>query len=663
MNPSEVPKSKRTRLTLEAERNLPHEHEGVVVIPKKRRKRGAPIPKIQVRWRHLTFPCHYSDRLTPAMLVEAIRLSPQIRQDTLAKATLTPPNNLSATLHLHVTLCSQGIFAGDIVTLVTRHARVYDPYGVQHFVAYRDEDKIQYFLSVLQDISPTPFLSELMVWHESSPLEPTSRFQDCNLPQEPSLHVRFRSHSGGHPLQELVWTESTPTAGNAPEETGIPSPIATGSKGHLPQTYEPKHGLGYTGMNLSSSSSQIFIKDPGGRTHVLLFRPTDSIATNLLRYSAQLPLPPFADLYIQSGRQVLETECTGRENGLHFEPHLEILLRCKGGMRGGIYGSSKDKGRGQRASAGSSSGMGGGQITAENGRTPPGKVERGRGRGGRGSDRRPTLIQTQPHEDMDDMDRYAFITARRETLQTSTSQLCQELWATSRIIPGYGTPPPAAAQGKPQEDQPMAPERPPPSEISAGQAPPPSKKKNRRTIARKLHLDKHPSPLAQDINTVDHHDKAEEPGLPTRVGSSSDAILEADGVMFLGPRNENPDQPIRDPFDIQGALPSLELEAYTTPPSNDISPGQESVFTSGNTLPAPPEASMEAPTQSDSDSTSTLTDNHVRCSPGSSGYTTYGSENEPSKKDSTRSNLSYHKPLPLQEARVPYDCIALIRCS
>ena len=84
---------------------------------------------------------------------------------------------------------------------MTRHARVYDPDGVQHFIAYRDEDKIQYFLSVLQDISPNPFLSELVVYHESSLLEPTSRFRDCNLPQEPSLHVRFRSHSGGHPLQ------------------------------------------------------------------------------------------------------------------------------------------------------------------------------------------------------------------------------------------------------------------------------------------------------------------------------------------------------------------------------------------------------------------------------------------------------------------------------
>jgi len=450
MNPNEVPRSKRRRPILEAERNLPHVHDGMVVIPKKRRNRGALIPKIQVRWRNFTIPCKYSDWLTPAMLIEAIRLSPQIRQNTLAKATLTPPNNLSATLHLHVTLWSQRIFAGDIVTLVTRHARVYDPNGVQHFVAYRDEDKIQYFLSILQDISPTTFLSELVVYHESSPLEPTSRFQDCNLPQEPSLHVRFRSHSGGHPLQALVWTESTPTAGNAPGETGIPSPIATGSKGHLLQTHEPKHGLGDTGMNLSSSPSQIFVKDPGGRTHVLLFRPTDSIATNLLRYSAQLPLPPFADLYIRSGRQVLKTECTGRENGLHFEPHLEILLQCKGGMRGGTYGSSKDKGRGQRASAGSSSGIGGGQITAENGRTPPGKVERGRGRGARGSDRRPTLIQTQPQEDMEDFDRYAFITARRETLQTSTSLLCQELWATSRIIPGYAPPPPPPAPRQPQ---------------------------------------------------------------------------------------------------------------------------------------------------------------------------------------------------------------------
>ena len=58
------------------------------------------------------------------MLIEAIRLSPQIGQDTLAKATLTLPNNLLATLHLHATLCSQGISVGAVVTLMTRVMRV-----------------------------------------------------------------------------------------------------------------------------------------------------------------------------------------------------------------------------------------------------------------------------------------------------------------------------------------------------------------------------------------------------------------------------------------------------------------------------------------------------------------------------------------------------------
>jgi len=81
--------------------------------------------------------------------------------------------------------------------------------------------------------------------------------------------------------------------------------------------------------------------------------------------------------------------------------------------------------------------------------------------------------------------------------------------------------------------------------------------------------------------------------------------------MTLGPRNENPDQSTRDPSAIQDALPPLELEANTIPPSNTISLGQESVHTTGNTLPTPPEAFMEPPTQSDRDSASTLTDNHV----------------------------------------------------
>jgi len=49
LNPSEVPNSKRGRLTLEAERNLLHEHDGVVVIPKtirlSHRSAKIPLPK------------------------------------------------------------------------------------------------------------------------------------------------------------------------------------------------------------------------------------------------------------------------------------------------------------------------------------------------------------------------------------------------------------------------------------------------------------------------------------------------------------------------------------------------------------------------------------------------------------------------------------------
>ena len=108
-------------------------------------------------------------------------------------------------------------------------ARVYDPYVIQHFVAYRDEDLIQYYLSALQDISPISLLSELVVCHKSLPLEPTSRFQDCNLPQEPSLHVRFRSQSDAYSFQEPVVPEPIPKAGNSSGEAWKPSPLAKGS--------------------------------------------------------------------------------------------------------------------------------------------------------------------------------------------------------------------------------------------------------------------------------------------------------------------------------------------------------------------------------------------------------------------------------------------------
>jgi len=146
---------------------------------------------------------------------------------------------------------------------------------------------------------------------------------------------------------------------------------------------------------------------------------------------------------------------------------------------------------------------------------------------------------------------------------------------------------------------------------------------------------------------VGHHDKVEEPGSPMRGGPSADALPGADGAMFLGPRNEPPDQAIREPSDIWGALPSLEFEALIIPSSNEISQCQKLVHTLGNTPPTPLEASTEPLTQLGSDSTSTLADNYAVGSSDTNVYTANGPDS--SRKDSTRSIPRNHTPLPLQE--------------
>jgi len=169
----------RRQTTMGGERTTLNVEESTVVIPKKRRYRGASRQKILIKWRNYTFPCTYSDLLTPATLIEDIGRNPRTSSEALAKATLTPPNNLLATLHLHTSLHMQGIVTWDILTLVVRHAKIYDPYDVQHFVAYREEDTILYFLAALRDISPIPLRSELVICHKGLPLDPASRFQDC----------------------------------------------------------------------------------------------------------------------------------------------------------------------------------------------------------------------------------------------------------------------------------------------------------------------------------------------------------------------------------------------------------------------------------------------------------------------------------------------------
>ena len=213
---------------------------------------------------------------------------------------------------------------------------------------------MQYLLTTVLEISSIPALPEYAIFHEDLRLDPASRFQDGNLPHEPTLHTRYTS---GLDISPFSGSEHPESVGDADDPAEDPAPPLANTSSPMDNGREPQKETrdtgktrGDRGMALSMSPSQVFVQDPNGKMHVLLFNPQDSIAKNLERHSTQLHLPPPMELYILSGSHIIQADRTGRENGLHQEPHLRILLRCRGGMRGGPRGSqqgeSGGKGRG-----------------------------------------------------------------------------------------------------------------------------------------------------------------------------------------------------------------------------------------------------------------------------------------------------------------------------
>jgi len=160
---------------------------------------------------------------------------------------------------------------------LVRHVKIHDPYDTQHLVAFREEDTMQYLLAAFRVISPIPSDSEIVICHNGLRLKPSSRFQDCNLPHEPTLHVRFSSHSDAHPRNEHAQPASEDAAEGSPtalEENSLLE--ATGR-----ETQREKRTTGKTegerGMALGISPTQIFVLDLKGKTHVLLFSPHTSL--------------------------------------------------------------------------------------------------------------------------------------------------------------------------------------------------------------------------------------------------------------------------------------------------------------------------------------------------------------------------------------------------
>jgi len=122
----------------------------------KKRPRKVMTRKIMVILQNFTFPCSYSDRLTPATLLEDISKCPRVTPVSLTKVILTSQNCPSSTLNLKSPLSQQGICQGDTLIMLVRQAKVHDPYDVQHLVVYQEEDVMQYFLTALLETSSIP---------------------------------------------------------------------------------------------------------------------------------------------------------------------------------------------------------------------------------------------------------------------------------------------------------------------------------------------------------------------------------------------------------------------------------------------------------------------------------------------------------------------------
>jgi len=100
MEVTELAKSWAANAMVEEKRGALPTERHTAVIPKQKRCRRAPKEKILIIWRDVTIPCIYSDRLTPATLIEDIGRSSRATPEALVMATLTPPNNLLGTMLL-----------------------------------------------------------------------------------------------------------------------------------------------------------------------------------------------------------------------------------------------------------------------------------------------------------------------------------------------------------------------------------------------------------------------------------------------------------------------------------------------------------------------------------------------------------------------------------
>jgi len=275
-------------------RKLPLSDGGTVVLRKKRRVRGKGRgqQKLQIKWATSTIPCAFSDLLTPATVITDVGTHMGVPMGVLLKLTLS--SNMLATLQRDIPLSEQGIVVGETLTLLVRQSTIADPYGNQHSVAYRADETIRDLLVTLQTVSPISPLSDIILCYNELHLDHNKRFQDCNLPDEPTLHASLSTKGNTPPARtDLDAIDLTEGPGSEPSDRDRDETLQQGDNRKDTTADEQQTG---------PYRSQVFLQDLKGKTHTLTFQNCESLAKNLLAHSSYLQLPPLQEIYLLSDR-------------------------------------------------------------------------------------------------------------------------------------------------------------------------------------------------------------------------------------------------------------------------------------------------------------------------------------------------------------------------
>ena len=250
-------------------------------------------------------------------------------------------------------------------------------------------ETIRDLLITLQGVSPISPLSEIILCHNELHLDHHKQFHECDLPDDATLHASLNT-KGNISSARMSLATIDPLNGKG----GNP-PLRDRDE-TLEKRYDRSDAV--TGAEISGPEcSQIFLQDPKGKTHSLIFQNSESLEVNLQTHSSYLQLPSLEEIYLLSDSRILNLTESLSENGLPHEPLIRVILRCRGGMRGAPKGPTRGspgaKGRGTKPTERGGrqmGGSGGDEVSFHH--TPPSRGGRGRGMG---NSRRPTLVHLE----------------------------------------------------------------------------------------------------------------------------------------------------------------------------------------------------------------------------------------------------------------------------